>query len=84
LNPFKIQGIFNFEFVPEFITCNTEGIGRGPRKESCSLLSFLSPQKVSPFLDIRKIMFVNFEAGALENRIKSKGVRARVSASPTA
>jgi hypothetical protein len=32
LNPFKILGIFNFEFVPEFITCNTEGLGRRPKK----------------------------------------------------
>jgi hypothetical protein len=83
LNPFKIRGIFNFEFVPEFITCNTEGFGRGAKEESCSLLSFRSPQKVSPFLDIRKIVFVNFEAGALENRIKSKGARARLSVSPS-
>jgi hypothetical protein len=84
LNPFKIRGIFNFEFVPEFITCNTEGFGRGPKKENCSLLSFWSDQKVLPFLDIQKIVFVNFEAGALQNRIKSKGARARLSASPTA
>jgi hypothetical protein len=72
LNPFKIRGIFNFEFVPEFITCNKEGFGRGSKKESCSLLSFLSPQKVLPFLDIRKIVFVNFEAGTLKKWIKSK------------
>jgi hypothetical protein len=26
LNPLKIQGRFNFEFVPEFTTCNPEGI----------------------------------------------------------
>jgi hypothetical protein len=26
LNPFKIQGRFKFEFVPEFVTSNPEGI----------------------------------------------------------
>jgi hypothetical protein len=37
--PLKLQGRFNFEFVPEFITCNPEGFGSGAKKESCSLLS---------------------------------------------
>jgi hypothetical protein len=41
--------------------------------ESCSFLSHWSPQNVSPFVDIGKIVSVNFEVGALEKWIKLKG-----------
>jgi hypothetical protein len=58
-------------------------IWKRSQKGKLFLVIFLITSKVSPILDIRKIMFVNFEAGALENQIKSKGVRARLSASPT-
>jgi hypothetical protein len=45
LNPLKIHERFNFEFVPEFITLNSEGIGSGAKKESCSFSSYISPSK---------------------------------------
>jgi hypothetical protein len=79
LNPFKIQARFKFELFLDFLIPNTEGHGSGTKMESCSLLSHWPAQKVSPFLDIGKIMFVNFEVGALEKHNKS-GPRAHMSA----
>jgi hypothetical protein len=73
LNPFRIQARFKFELFLDFLIQNPEGFGSGTKKESCSLLSHRSTQKGSPFLDIGKIVFVNFEVGALEKRIKLKG-----------
>jgi hypothetical protein len=73
LNPFKIQARFKFELFLDFLLQNTEGFGSGAKKRSCSLLSHWSPQNVSPFLDIGKIVFVNFEVGDLEKWIKLKG-----------
>jgi hypothetical protein len=46
------------------------------------MLSHWSPQKGPPCLDIGKIMFVNFEVGALEKRIKFKTGRAHLSVAP--
>jgi hypothetical protein len=66
LNPFKIQARFKFELFLYFIIQNPEGFGSGAKKESCSLLSHRSPKNVSPFWDNGKIMFVNFEVGALK------------------
>jgi hypothetical protein len=33
LDPLKIQGRFNFEFIPEFITCNSDGFGSGAKRK---------------------------------------------------
>jgi hypothetical protein len=47
LNPFKIQTIFNFGLIPRFLIYNPEGIGSRAKNERCSLMSSISPQKVS-------------------------------------
>jgi hypothetical protein len=47
LYPFKIQAIFKFELLPHFLNRNLEGFSSGAKKESCSLLTIGSPQKVS-------------------------------------
>jgi hypothetical protein len=47
LYPFKIQAIFKFELLPHFLNRNSEGFSSGAKKESCSLLTIGSPQKVS-------------------------------------
>jgi hypothetical protein len=59
-------------------------IWKWTQKGKLFFVTSLITSKSSPFLDIGKIMFVNFEDGALEKQIKSKGVQARLSASATA
>jgi hypothetical protein len=49
LNLLKLQGRFNFEFVPEFITCNSEGILSCVKKERCYLCFKLSLQNLDNF-----------------------------------
>jgi hypothetical protein len=44
-----------------------------PKRKVVPCYLFDHLKKFHHFFDIRKIMFVNFEAGALENQIKSKG-----------
>jgi hypothetical protein len=44
-----------------------------PKRKVVPCYLFDHHKKFHHFLDIWKIVFVNFEAGALENRIKSKG-----------
>jgi hypothetical protein len=57
MNPFKIQGRFKFEMLPEFLIQNPEGIGNWSKKE------IWSPQNVCEMLNKWKIMFVNFKVG---------------------
>jgi hypothetical protein len=45
----------------EFIIKNPDGFGSGTKKESFPLLSLESPQNVSLFLDIKKVMLYIFE-----------------------
>jgi hypothetical protein len=57
LNPFKIQGIFKFEFVLEFVTWNPEGISCCAKNKSYSLCFKLSLCKIWRILDIEKPLF---------------------------
>jgi hypothetical protein len=61
LNPLKVQGRFNFEFVPEFITCNPKRILSCVKKESCSLCFKLSLYKVWRILNIGKTLVLDFK-----------------------
>jgi hypothetical protein len=64
LNPLKIQGRFNFEFVIEFITLNSGGIQSWDKKESCSLCFKLSLLKFWRILDKRKVTKLNYKVCA--------------------
>jgi hypothetical protein len=67
LNPFKIQGRFKFEFVPEFVTWNLEGIWCCDKNKSYSVCIKLSLCKIWRILDIRKTSVLYFKVQKIEN-----------------
>jgi hypothetical protein len=66
-NPFKIQGILQFEFVPEFITCDPEGSWSWSKKYNCSMCYKLSTRKIWWILDNEKVANSYFKVQVIEN-----------------
>jgi hypothetical protein len=75
LSHLKIKTKFKFELFPGFFIQHTEGFGSSSKKESCSVMSPSSHQKVSRILEIGKSTFSNFEVGRRRKSIKIKNFR---------
>jgi hypothetical protein len=82
LNPFKIQGRFNLEFVIEFITLNCGGIRSREKRESCSLCFRLSLFKFWSILDKGKVTKLNYKVCAGFEILEKESVTVPLASSP--